>query len=147
MSRFLYTKKNSETDSNYTIKISKEVTTYAGVKLSEEISKTITYKNMPTKIEVKEECTVNYKENLQIPISIDNKTNATDFYLIAKSNMIDIVKVNNERINFDKNGNANLSISGLLPGETTINLSIEGTDITSRIKINIKLSTTLTTGK
>ena len=135
------TKNTLSLNGDYTVTVKNTVKTYAGVSSDSDIIVKTTYKPLPAEIKVGSNYNVNYNKIINIPISIDNIPNADEFEVTATSSMDDIAKVVTDKVKFDKNGKATITVSGELPGEANITFNIEGMDLKAQTQINVLLPT------
>ncbi len=113
------------------------VKNYAGKTMSgkSELSQTVGAR--PESIVVASSVDILYNSGTLLEISVSPKSAGANKTLSVKSMSPSIVGVVNDTITTDENGKALVMLSGKLPGEGSIEISLDGTDIKSSTRANV----------
>lgn len=127
--------------------ISKNVESYAGVKMQDTYDQTFEVAPIVRGIRIAEDNLVNviYGQTRTLRIAVDESAAAAGKTVNMQSMSELIATVNSESLVLDGNGEAEFIITGELPGSTAINFTVEGTDVEYQLTVNVKEAENLKT--
>ncbi len=110
---------------------------YAEKALKEKYTATVPVVLRPESISAGENIGLNFDESKEIEIAITSaQAGAGKTVLISSTNEA-VVSVSTNTVVADDNGIAHITVNGLLPGEATLEYSIEGTDVSGSTTVNV----------
>jgi surface protein len=122
------------------ITVSGDVICYADVALGVDYSRTVDIVPEPTSISA-ESLRLGFEETGSITVNVGPTGAVTGRRVTAISDNPFIAQVQNGNVIVDGSGNATFSIRGLLPGSTTITLSLDGTLLTTQVAAIVAMPT------
>jgi len=105
------------------------VKNYAGKALSNKLSQSKAVTVKPEGLSISAEVDVPYNSGALVEIQITPKEAGANKTLTVSTSSPSIVGVVNNKVTTDENGKANVMLSGNLPGEGNISITLDGTDI------------------
>ena len=115
----------------------KNVINYAGTKSKEVFNNTYKVTPKPESISVNDEITVTYNSGALLEVSVLPAEAGAGKTLDVSTSSPSIAGIVNENVVLDENGKANIMLSGNLPGDSEITISLAGTDLTKTVKASV----------
>lgn len=120
-----------------TLFVSKAVKSYANIGMSEDFMQTFTVEPRISEIKVDQSIEVNSGSTLRIVASVLPVAAAKDKTVLIESLNPMMATVSAERVETDTNGEFSFDVSGVIPGDACIRLSIEGYDVTETVDVTV----------
>ena len=111
-----------------TLMVSNRVKSYAGIRMQDDFSQTFTVEREIKQIVSDSLMVVGYGETTTFTVSVLPALASQGKTLTVKTSSPMILGVKTEQVTIDNNGNAEITVSGELPGTAALTFSIEGTD-------------------
>ena len=111
-----------------TLMVSNRVKSYAGIRMQDDFSQTFTVEREIKQIVSDSLMVVGYGETTTFTVSVLPALASQGKTLTVKTSSPMILGVKTEQVIIDNNGNAEITVSGELPGTAALTFSIEGTD-------------------
>lgn len=124
-------------DGEATLFVSKAVKSYANINMSEDFVQTFTVEPRVSEIKVDKNIEIGSGSTTTISASIVSASAAKGKTVLIESLNPMLASVSAERADPDANGIVSFDVSGLIPGSTSIKLSIENYDVASNIDVNV----------
>ena len=118
--------------------IKKIVKSYAGMQMQDDYSQTFDVEPIVRSIAVDALFNVGYGEQRTITVAALPVDAAKGKNIFVKSLSEMIATIDTDMLTLDENGQAELVISGELPGSTVLNFMVENTDVTGMTTVNVK---------
>lgn len=125
--------------------VKKHVESYAGVQMQDTYTQEFDVEPRVTAIVTDELVNVAYGGERTLTVAalpVDASKGKT---IRVQSLSTMIATVNSEKLTLDENGQAELKVSGELPGSTVVNFSIDDSDVTGSMTVNVKDAASLVT--
>ena len=120
-----------------TLTVSRKVKSYAGVQMENDFSQTFDIQKEVKSLVVDSIINVAYGGEKTITISALPYDAAVGRTMIAKTSSSIIASVSADTLTLDDNGQATITIKGVLPGATSITFSLDDTDVNCSATINV----------
>ena len=114
-----------------------DVLNYAGTKSTEVFDESYKVVPKPDKIIGKDNVEISYNSGALLEIEVLPAAAGAGKALDVSTSAPSIVGIVNENIVLDENGKANIMLSGNLPGESDITVTISGTDFKKTVKASV----------
>ncbi|MBO6118135.1 MAG: leucine-rich repeat protein [Bacteroidales bacterium] len=124
-----------------TLIINNKVKSYADISMQNDFMQTFTIEHELKSINVDSSTTVYYGNNKVINVSVLPAVASSGKTLNIKPSSQMIIGVDKQSTEIDSLGNAQVTVSGELPGTATLNFSVDGYDITAITVINVEQKT------
>lgn len=125
-----------------TLIVNNRVKSYAGIRMQDDYSQTFSVEPELRTIEVTDNITVPYGNAMTIFVTAKPASAAAGKTLRVQSSSKMIASVNAETVQLDKNGKAEITIFGELPGTAGITFTVDGYDIKTATVVNVKIAET-----
>ena len=125
--------------------VKKAVKSYAGVQMQDDYTQKFDVEPRVASIAVDELFNIGYGGERTITVAALPADASKGKKMKVQSLSTMIASVSSEELTLDENGQAELTISGELPGSTVINFKVEDTDVEGQTTINVKDAALLTT--
>lgn len=133
--RFVPTKKIKE--KSIWLTISNKVKSYANVAMQETFHQEFQIEHKLQTIDVDSVINMTAESEREINIHILPANSVAGKTLNVTTNSHLVVSISDESVVIDKEGNANISVKGELPGTATLEYSVEGYDIAGKTYVNV----------
>lgn len=133
--RFVPTKKIKE--KSIWLTISNKVKSYANVAMQETFHQEFQIEHKLQTIDVDSVINMTAESEREINIHILPANSVAGKTLNVTTNSHLVVSISDESVVIDKEGNANISVKGELPGTATLEYSVEGYDIVGKTYVNV----------
>lgn len=117
--------------------ISRRVQSYAGIPMPENFSQTFTIEPELREIAVDELLELECGQTVTLPVGLLPDVAGVDRVLEVISTSPLVAATSAERYESDENGMEEISLSGFMPGKTTLILTVLETDIKSSVTVNV----------
>lgn len=128
-----------------TLNVSNKVESYAGVCMQDNFSKTLDIELEVRRIVCDSVATVGYGENGVITVSVLPAAASAGKNLSVKSSSPTILTTYADNVKIDENGEAEIIVTGALPGSAALMFSIDGYDLSASTIVNVKQIETVAT--
>ncbi|MDE6174498.1 MAG: chitobiase/beta-hexosaminidase C-terminal domain-containing protein [Duncaniella sp.] len=128
-----------------TLNVSNKVESYAGVCMQDNFSKTLDIELEVRRIVCDSVATVGHGENGVITVSVLPAVASAGKYLCVKTSSPTILATYAENVKIDENGEAEIIVTGELPGSAALMFSIDGYDLSASTIVNVKQIETVAT--
>ena len=125
--------------------VSRQVTSYAGIQMESDFQQEFDVEAVVKAIAADSLVNVAYNGTRTISVAVQPADASKGKKLQVRSLSTLIATVSDEELVLDENGQAEITITGELPGATVVNLSVEGTDIERLMTVNVKEAEKLVT--
>ena len=125
--------------------VSRQVTSYAGIQMESDFQQEFDVEAVVKAIAADSLVNVAYNGMRTINVAVQPADASKGKTLHVRSLSTLIATVSDEELVLDENGQAEITITGELPGATVVNLSVEGTDIERLMTVNVKEAEKLVT--
>lgn len=128
-----------------TLNVSNKVESYAGVCMQDNFSKTLAVELEVRKIVCDSVATVGYGENGVITVSVLPAAASAGKNLSVKTSSSTILSTYADNVKIDENGEAEIIVTGSLPGSAALMFSIDGYELSASTIVNVKQIETVAT--
>ena len=128
-----------------TLNVSNKVESYAGVCMQDNFSKTLAVELEVRKIVCDSVATVGYGENGVITVSVLPAAASAGKNLSVKTSSSTILSTYANNVKIDENGEAEIIVTGSLPGSAALMFSIDGYELSASTIVNVKQIETVAT--
>ena len=118
--------------------VSRSVKSYAGVPMQEDYHQDFDVEPVVESIAVDSMINVTYGGERKVVIAAQPIDAAKGKKMTVKSLSGAIATVNVDEVVLDENGQAELIITGELPGQTVVSMQVEGSDVKGQLLVNVK---------
>lgn len=122
-----------------TLTVANRVKSYAGIQMQESFSQTFDVEQEVKSIETEANITVTYDGDYLLTVKAMPAAAAAGKTLLVRSSSSMIATTDAESYILDKKGEAQVLISGELPGTTGITFTIDGYDLSVTTMVNVKM--------
>ncbi len=114
-----------------------DVINYAGTKLKNTFEKIDRVAPKPESISANDEIEVTYNSGALLEVEVLPAEAGAGKTLEVSTSSPSIAGIVNENVVLDENGKANIMLSGNLPGDSEITITLSGTDLTKTVKASV----------
>lgn len=120
--------------------VSSQVRSYAGITMLEDYAQALSIEQEITEIKAEETKEITLAEPTSILVSALPKEAAAGKTLIVTNDSPDVLGLDDEKYEyeFDENGQAEIGMTGLIPGVATLSFSIKASDVVGTKTIEVK---------
>ena len=114
------------------------VVNYAGKSMESAFNKTSCAEIKPESINANDNLTVAYNSGALLAVSVLPANVGSGHELTVTSSSPSIVGIANSTVTTDENGCANIMVTGNLPGQAEITISLSGTDLSKTVNVTVE---------
>lgn len=126
------------TEQEVTLLVSNRVKSYAGIRMQDNYQQTFSIEQEIRQIQSDSVVTVGYGNTSTLTVSVLPASASKGKMLTVKTSSPMILSVETEQVTIDNDGNAEITVSGELPGTAALTFSVEGTDKTAITIANVE---------
>lgn len=147
VSKIRFVPKTPFTASEVTLTVANRVKSYAGLQMQDSYQQTFDIEQELTEIKVEPTINVPYESEQTLTVQVLPAEASAGKTLNVKSSSAMIVSVETENYVLDKDGKAEITVIGELPGSASLTYTIDGYDLTAttNVTVDIVLYTTVAT--
>lgn len=123
---------------NVVVTVHKEVKSYCGVTMTADYQETVKIESEITDIVVDAEITVPYRGERELRVLVLPREASAGRKLLVNSSSSMIASVSANELIVEEDGSATLTLGGELPGGAVIEFAIDGSDVMTSSKIQVK---------
>ena len=138
-SRVRFTASQPFNAAHITLKIKNDVESYAGVKMENDYEQTFNIEHEMQQIVVEEAITVPFQGNTRVMVSVLPAASAANKTLIVNSLSPMIADAGQQTYQLDANGQAVITVNGLLLGQTTLTFTVLDYDLTASSEVSVEI--------
>ena len=110
---------------------------YAGTAMEKSFSESAAVKVKPESIECDDEIGVAYTSGALISVDVLPAQGGAGRTITVSSSSPSIVGIANDTVELDENGHANIMVTGELPGQAQITITLDGTDLSASVTVTV----------
>lgn len=111
----------------------KDAKNYAGTKMTSSFNKYEDAASRPEQLTIQDNISISHNSGALLSVDVAPAKAGAGLTLSVTTSSPSIVGIANEKIVTDENGHANIMLTGNLPGEGVITVSLNGTDLTKTV--------------
>lgn len=108
------------------IRIDKAAKSYAGTQMTEDYTATFDISSIITSIEATPEISINPGDEYNLTVKALPASAAAGRQICIKASTLRVLSLSDSILNFDSNGNAEIKVTGLMPGTSVLSISVDG---------------------
>ncbi len=121
-----------------TLTVSNRVESYAGIRMQDNYEQSFTVEQEMKLMECEPTMTVGYGETGTLTVTVLSAEASAGKTLTVKTSSPMIVGIEKDMYVLDKDGKANITVSGELPGMGALTFTVKGSDLTATTLVNVE---------